>query len=98
MTRMEKEMADQEATTRGALTTLAGLIEPASQAQLATANAARERFMGIHTQIIALSRRNTNVRSLALALGPARKQIATCDGSLAGLVAEFANERDKATR
>jgi hypothetical protein len=98
MTGMEKDMVDKEAAVRSALGTLAGLIQPASQAQLATANAALDRFKGIHTQIIALSRRNTNVRSLALALGPARKLITTCDGSLVALAAAFANERDKATR
>lgn len=98
MTRMEKEMAEQEAAASKALGTLAGLIEPTSQAQLAAAQKALDRFKGIHTQIIALSRHNSNVRSLALALGPARKLIASCDGSLVALAASFAKYADKATR
>ena len=85
MTRMEKQMATSEAAARSALETIAPLLQPASRPQLATANAALERFMGVNAQIIALSRRNTNVRSLALTLNQKGKLTAACEQSLYAL-------------
>ena len=41
--------------------------------------------MGLNGQIIALSRRNTNVRSLALSLDQKRALTATCEESLRAL-------------
>jgi hypothetical protein len=70
MTRMEKRMATSETAARTALQTLT----PSSprRPQLAAASAALDRFMDLNSQIIALSRRNTNVRSLALSLDQKR--------------------------
>ena len=62
MTRMEKQMATSEAAARAALETLAPLMHPASRPRLTTATAALDRFVGLNAQIMALSRRNTNVQ------------------------------------
>ena len=82
MTRMEKRMATSEAAARTALKPLSGLINPASRPRLAAATAALDRFMELNAQVIALSRRNTNVRSLALSLDQKRPLIAACEESL----------------
>jgi hypothetical protein len=85
MTGLEKRMASSEKAARSVLETLAGLIQPASRPQLAAATAALDRLMQINTQIISLSRRNSNVRSLALSLNQKRTVTASCEESLRAL-------------
>jgi hypothetical protein len=85
MTRMEKSMATSEAAARNALKTLSSLVEPRSRARIAAATGALDRFMAVNQQIISLSRRNTNVRSLALSLNEKRKVIGECETSLHAL-------------
>ena len=85
MTRMEKEMATSEMTARDALEKLRPLVDPASQRHVAAARAALDRFMGLNAEIIALSRRNTNVRSLALSLDQKRASVAKCEETLRAL-------------
>ena len=85
MTSLEKRMSGAEAVARNALATLQTLIEPGSQPKLTTATSALDRFMDLNAQIIALSRRNTNVRSLALSLDQKQKLIAPCEKSLRAL-------------
>ena len=82
MTRMEKQMATSEAASRTALKTLSGLVAPGSRPRLAAASSALDRFTELNAQVIALSRRNTNVRSLALSLDQKRPLIAACEDSL----------------
>jgi hypothetical protein len=98
MTRMEKQMATEEASARSALATLGTMTQPASRAHLAAATAALDRFMGLNAQIIALSRRNTNVRSLALTLGQKRTLTAACEDRLQALQAALAKREFTATR
>jgi hypothetical protein len=85
MTRLEQRMASSEAAARSALATLATLVQPASPPRLADATGALDRFMTVNAQIIALSRRNTNVRSLALSLNQKRPLIAACEETLHAL-------------
>ena len=85
MTRMEKRMGTSEAAARSAVETLGTLVPPASRPRLAAAITALNRFMDLNAQIIALSRRNTNVRSLALALDQKRALTAACAESLHAL-------------
>jgi hypothetical protein len=85
MTRMEKEMATSEMTARDALEKLRPLVDPTSQRKLGVARAALDRFMGLNAEIIALSRRNTNVRSLALSLDQKRAIVAKCEDTLRAL-------------
>lgn len=98
MTRMEKRMATSEAAARSALETLGSRVRPASRPQLAAATAALDRFMALNAQIIALSRRNTNVRSLALSLGKKRTLTAACEDSLRALQDALAKREFTATR
>ena len=85
MTRMEKSMATSEAAARNALKTLSSLVAPRFQARIVAATATLDRFMAVNQQIISLSRRNTNVRSLALSLNQKRKVIPECENVLHAL-------------
>ncbi len=98
MTRLEKRMATEEAAARNALATLGTMTEPASRPKLAAATAALDRFKDLNAQIIALSRRNTNVRSLALALGQKRTLTAACEDRLHVLQDALAKREFTATR
>lgn len=87
MARLETRMAAAEAVARNALTTLGPLVQPASRAQLTAAGTSLDRFMALNAQILALSRRNTNVRSLELSLDEKRTLTRPCEESLRGLQA-----------
>jgi hypothetical protein len=82
MTQMEEKSASSEAAARRAVAELATLVAPA---QLEPANAALDRFNALHARLVALSRRNTNVRSLELTLGEKHTIIETCEASLGAL-------------
>jgi hypothetical protein len=82
MRSLEKQMAADEAGARRALSDLDGLARPGSRPQLAAATAQLSRFMQLNAEIVMLSRRNTNVRSLALSLNQKRALTATCEASL----------------
>jgi hypothetical protein len=90
MTRMEKEMATSETAARKALEALRPLLPASAQGQLRTATAALDKFVDLNMQIITLSRRNTNVRSLALSLDEKRTMTTSCEESLRALHAALA--------
>jgi hypothetical protein len=85
MSDIEKRMAASESGARRALGDLAALASTGSQKSLAEAASALDRFLSLQKQIIELSRRNTNVRSLGLALGQKRTQTASCETTLQAL-------------
>jgi hypothetical protein len=87
---MEKEMATSETAARKAIEALRALLPPAAQGQRRTATAALDRFTDLNMQIIALSRRNTNVRSPALSLDEKRTIMTSCEESLRALQAALA--------
>lgn len=82
---LEQRMASAEAAARTALQTLTPLVAPAARGALIAASAALDRFARINTEIISLSRRNTDVRSLALTLNDKGKLTAECDERLRAL-------------
>jgi hypothetical protein len=98
MTRMEEQMAASDAAARKAVEQLKEILSPAASAQLAAAMAALDRFKTINGEIVALSRRNSNVRSLALALGRKRVVTAECSDQLAALEQALAKHEFSATR
>jgi len=98
MTRLEARMTAAESAARDGVKMLAGLTAPASRAHLADAAAALDRFMGVNAQVVALSRRNTNVRSLALSLGQKRTLSATCEDTLRALQGALGKRDFSATR
>ncbi len=82
MTRFEKRAASSETMARTAVDTLAGLVKPPAKSGIAAARESLNRFVELNGEITALSRRNSNVRSLALSLGQKRTVSARCEESL----------------
>ena len=98
MTGMEKRMATAEGVARGALEALATVVPPGSRPQVAAAVAALDRFMAVNAEIVVLSRRNSNVRSLALSLGQKRMLTAQCEETLRALQEALAKRAFGGTR
>lgn len=98
MTRMEAQMTASSAAARRALAELRTSRTRATGPQLTGAVAALDRFMAINTEIITLSRRNSNVRSLALSLGRKRTVTAECEDQLRALDLALAKHEFTATR
>jgi len=85
MARLEQRMTASEGTARGALETLATIVPPGSRSRLDGATAALDQFMKANAEILALSHRNTNVRSLALSLTQKPALVAACEERLRAL-------------
>ena len=98
MTSMEKRMAAAEGIARGALKALAFAVPPGSRPRLTVAVAALDRFIAVNAELVALSRRNSNVRSLALSLGQKRILTAKCEDPLRALQAALAKRGVGGTR
>jgi hypothetical protein len=98
MTRMEAHMTASEKSARASLQMLASLTPPSATPRLAAATAALDRFIDLNRQIVALSRQNTNVRSLSLALGHKRMLTTGCQDSLRALQETLAKRGYTATR
>ncbi len=98
MTQMEQRATAVAADARQRLAQLArGTTGPAAPALRAAASFF-ERLMSTHDEVIALSRRNTNVRSLALTFGRARVVAAECADALRRLQDSLATHGSEATR
>lgn len=82
MDEKEKRMAAAEAAARRALDDLTPLAAAASRSRLTAARSAFDRFIALNGELVTLSRRNTNVRSLALSLNDKQKLVAPCEASL----------------
>jgi hypothetical protein len=98
MTQLEQRMAVSESSTRASLDELSSWLGSAGAAELAAAREQLDRFAQIHRDILALSRQNTEVRSLSSALGERRELAATCDAALVALQSELAKHGFRATR
>ena len=98
MTRLEEQMAAAEARARGAVADLTRQLPATSRSQLAASIDALDRFTQQNTELLALSRRNSNVRSLALSLGRKRTLTAACDDTLRALQDALSKRGFNATR
>ena len=96
MDQLEKQMAALDDSAHSALKELSGLIAPGSS--FADANADLSRFEGVSRELIVLSRRNTNVRSLDLALRQKPAVTGVCEAKLIALNDALAKRGSKATR
>jgi hypothetical protein len=97
MTRMEGSMNTSAASAKATLDRLKAML-PRAATPLADADAALARFLSVNADIIALSRKNTNVRSLALSLGRKRVVTAECEDQLRALGEALAKHESTATR
>ena len=98
MTRMEGQMMASAADARKALDELRAMVSSQAAPQLDAAAAALGRFMSVHKEIVTLSRRNSDVRSLALSLGRKRTVTADCEAQLQALEEVLAKHKFTATR
>jgi len=85
MDEMEAVMAEEDHAVRQNLEGLAALPNLSGNPDLTTATARYARFTELKTQILKLSRENTNVRSLAISLNQKRKAMLICQDALAAL-------------
>jgi hypothetical protein len=85
MDEMEAVMTTEDQAVRQNLERLAGLPNLSDNPDLTTATARYARFAELKTQILTLSRENTNVRSLAISLNQKRKAMLICQDALAAL-------------
>jgi hypothetical protein len=85
MDELEAQMAKEDQMVRKDLDGLAALQNLGGDPDLKTAVSTYAQFSGIRTRILALSRENTNVRSLAISLNQKRKVMFLCQDALATL-------------
>jgi hypothetical protein len=97
MDELEALMGKDYREIRAAFDGLAAQPDVRADADLATARASYARFSELRTQILALSRENTNVRSLAISLDQKRKVMSMCQDALHALQQEIASEPAPAT-
>jgi hypothetical protein len=97
MTKMEDQMALADRDARRALADLQPLV-PKGGPALSEANTALNQLKSVNDQIVQLSRRNTNVRSLALALGQLHTLRAKCEAALQALNDSLSRHEFKATK
>jgi hypothetical protein len=95
---LEREMASRQASAQEALSFLERSARPQSLSSLNAAKTALDRFEGLSRQLIELSRKNTNVRSLELAMTQKPPLTSACDESLAALQNALANQAFTGTR
>ena len=85
MDELDRHMVTLDQSVRQALATLAEIKILSGDPDLKTATAKYAEFSEIRGRIPALSRENTNIRSLALSLGRKRKVMFLCQDALAAL-------------
>lgn len=96
---LETQMSKAEVEVNQALQALRDGGAVGGQRALLDAQAELDAFFALKAQIIDLSRRNTNVRSLALSFGQKRLLTAACEDSLRALQKALLGRRDSpATR
>jgi MinD-like ATPase involved in chromosome partitioning or flagellar assembly len=98
MTRMEGQVAASASAARKALDRLKPSLTGTAAPHLEEAGVALDRFLEINREIVVLSRRNSNVRSLALTFGRKRVVAAECADQLRSLDAALAKHEFSATR
>jgi hypothetical protein len=98
MDQIEAEMRSLDKQANESLDELSSASGEALQEDIARARAAYADFQEVHSQILDFSRRNSNVRSLALSLGEKRMATANCRDVLTALQTSLRSETFKATR
>jgi hypothetical protein len=98
MDRIEAEMKVLDLHVTDCFSKLSTFSDETLQGAAREANAAYADFQRINLEILSLSRRNTNVRSLALSLGKQRKATATCRDLLEAVRDSVQDEGPKPTR
>ncbi len=98
MAAMEVEMDRSQRRAAEALDRLETLANASQRPTVAAARAAADELWRQHAEVLRLSRRNSNVRSLAISLGRKRAVTAECESLLAALQAAVDRPTTVATR
>jgi hypothetical protein len=98
MSKIEQRMSAAELAARADLKTLAASVPPNLRPKVVATTTELDRLMKANRQVIGLSRRNTNVRSLALALNQKRAAVAECEEPLHALQQALAKRAYVGTR
>jgi hypothetical protein len=85
MDKIDAEMKVLDGRVNDGLNALSAASSDAGKAAVEAVRAAYADFQQVHTEVLALSRRNTNVRSLAMSIGQKRKITAQCQDHLSAL-------------
>lgn len=95
---MEAEIAAQEEVRRQTLASLEALVSPAAYVDLDTARLAAQRFSELSSDVLRLSRQNSNLKSLELSRRQKRQVVAQCQEILGALGEAVQSRGIKATR
>jgi hypothetical protein len=98
MDEIETTMRAQNALVNESLDALSFLMNPKAKPLIDAATAAYAEFWRINTEVMNLSRQNSNVRSLALSLGQKRNTSVQCQDALEALEKAIQSKVYKATR
>ena len=98
MDEIETTIQTQDALINQSLDALSFLMNPKSKPLVEAAKAAHAEFWRINTEVMKLSRQNTNVLSLAMSLGQKRKVTVLCQDVLSALEKSIQSKVYKATR
>jgi hypothetical protein len=98
MDEIETTIQTENALINQSLDALSVLMNPVDKPLLEAAKSAYTEFWMINTEVMKLSRQNSNVRSLALSLGQKRKATVQCQDVLAALEEAIQSKAYKATR
>ncbi len=98
MDRIEVDMAAQEAKVTEALGLLASAVGEPVEPSIHPVRAAFAEFVAVNKEVVVLSRKNSNVRSLAMSIGEKRKVTAECQALLASLREAIGQRSKSATR
>ena len=98
MDKIEGSIRQNEEFINKSLSRLTHLVPEKKQASLQKAKTAYGELTKVTTQVISLSRQNTNIKSFELSLGRKRKITAQCDEILKSLEEEVRSRSFKATR
>lgn len=99
MAALEAQMGSNERAARAAIASLSSPNPTtATAAALDHASQALDRLLAQNAEVVRLSRKNTNVRSLALVLGPKPALVAACEGALERMAAALATRTTGASR
>lgn len=98
MDKIEVDIKQNEKIIKNSLNQLKGLVLEVKQASLKKAQTAFGEMTEVTSQVIALSRQNTNLKSFELSLGRKRKVTAQCDEILRSLEEAVRSRSFEATR
>ena len=98
MDKIEARMKGLDEQVRQGFIRLTAATGESGVAAIDAARAAYADFQKVNAEVISLSRRNSNVRSLAISLGQKRKVTVECQERLSALQDAIRSERFRATR